>query len=88
MMWEEQMRSEVRGQAHENNSSTLSSSRVLSRTISNIKNGLLEWLSKIQNITQWIDSARSDEFAEFVKNTKEVIAKSHLQEFQLDFLSK
>ena len=85
---DEQMRNATatRDQAHE---STLSlSSRIRSLTIDDVQNELLEWLSKIQNITQWSDSARSNEFAEFVENAKEMIAKSHLQEFELKVLFK
>ena len=78
----EQMRNEMwnatatQNQTHE---STLSlSSQIRSLTIDDVQNELLEWLSKIQNITSWNDSARSNEFAEFVENAKEIMAKSLL----------
>ena len=86
---EKQIENEMRNATHVfRTESQLSSSRIQSLIISDIQSELLEWLSKIQNITQWNDSARSDEFAEFIENSKEMIAKSHFQEFELKVLFK
>ena len=87
---EKQIEDEMRSATYtfKTNESQHLSSQIQSLTINDIQSELLKWLSKIRNITQWNDFARSDEFAKFIENSKKVIAKSHLQKFELKILFK
>ena len=84
----EQLKKFVPSQSENNSSSfpTLSLPklpRVQPKTFDDVERGLLEWLPKIRDNTQWSDPVREQELEEFVSNTKEIIAKSTLTKFEL-----
>ena len=83
----EQLKKFVPSQS-ENNSSSFSTSSLLTlpqvqpKTLDDVERGLLEWLPKIRDNTQWSDPVREQDLEEFVSNTKEG-AKSTLTKFEL-----
>ncbi len=73
----------------ESNKPSLSlSSRIESQTCEDVENGLLEWLSRIRDKTQWSDPSRSMEFEQFVDNTKRTMTESRFNEFELTLHQK
>ena len=84
----EQLKKFVPWQSENNSSSFLTSSlptlpRVQPKTFDDVERGLLEWLPKIRDNTQWSDPVWEQELEESVSNTKEVVAKSTLTKFEL-----
>ena len=79
----EQLKKFVPSQNENNSSSFPTLPRVQPKTVDDVERGLLEWLPKIRDNTQWGDPVREQELEEFVSNTKEVVAKSTLTKFEL-----
>ena len=61
--------------------------RVQPQTFHDVQQGLTEWLPKMQN-TVWNDPVKPQEFEQFIDNTKNIVAKSIFDEFELKILHK
>ena len=63
-------------------------SRVQPNTLEDVERGLIEWLSKIQNHTQWNDSIRKEKLNDFVNFTQKIVAKANFKDYELFFHHK
>jgi hypothetical protein len=62
--------------------------RVQSKTLHDVQAGFAQWLPKIQNHTQWSDPIREKELNQFMNCTKEVVAESSFNDFELSLHHK
>ena len=62
--------------------------RIQPQTFDDVERGLIDWLPKIQNVTQWSDDNRPNEFEQLVDSTKQIVAKSNLTDFELKVIRK
>ena len=62
--------------------------RIQPQTFDDVERGLIDWLPKIQNVTQWSDDNRPNEFEQFVDSAKQIVAKSNLTDFELKVIRK
>lgn len=64
------------------------STRIKPQTCKDVESGLLEWLPRIRDKTQWSDPLRPMELEQFVENSKRIMTESQFKEFELTLHQK